>query len=618
MEERVPLMPASALAHLTAHALPQDPSRDRSSGSRHAPAHACAAAWLAAVALALLSGCATLGPAAPAAAPSVPAAPSKASDAPPSGLPDPSARPAAPAAAVPAEAVAGPTAPSAATDSAAPTASPAATAAPATAAPATAAPATAAPATAAPATAEPPATLDDLLASLTSQHGDLWERVRKGLAVPDLEGPLVQRREQYYSSQPEYLRRMTERAGRYLFYIVEEVDRRGLPMELALLPFIESAFNPQALSSAKASGIWQFMPATGRHFDLTQNLFRDDRRDVIASTHAALDYLQKLHGMFGDWHLALAAYNWGEGNVQRAIARNRAAGLPTGYENLRMPRETRDYVPKLQAIENLVARPSAYGVTLEPLADHPYFTTVPIRRDIDVALAARLAGLELDDFKALNPQMNKPVILAAGTPTVLLPHDNAEQFVIALSQHDGPLASWTAWVAPSTMAPAAAARQVGMSEAQLREVNRIPAGVLVRGGSALLVPRAPTREADVSEHLADNGMLELAPDPASRRRTVLKAGRNDSVASVARRYRVGVAQVAEWNNVRPDARFRPGEAIVVFTHPRSVQRAVAASARTSARRPAASARSGRAAASPPRAAARAPQPARRTAASAQR
>ncbi len=414
--------------------------------------------------------------------------------------------------------------------------------------------------------------LDDLVRSIVgAPHGDLWQRVRAGFAIPDLDDPLVDRRERYYSGQPEYMRRMTERAGRYLFYIVEEVERRGLPMELALLPFIESAFNPQALSSAKASGIWQFMPATGRHFELTQNLFRDDRRDVTASTRAALDYLQKLHGMFGDWHLALAAYNWGEGNVSRAIARNRAAGRPTDYRSLRMPRETRDYVPKLQAIENIVARPEAFGVALEPLADLPYFTSVPIQRDIDVELAAELAGLRVEDFKALNPQMNKPVILAAGTPTVLLPHDNAERFVIGLARHQGPLASWTAWVAPATMSPAAAAQRVGMSEAALRELNRIPPSMLVRAGSALLVARAPTHDDDVSEHLAEHGMLNLAPDPSVRRRLVLRAGRNDSVASIARRYRVSAEQVAAWNDLTPRARFAPGARIVVYAPPRPVQ-----------------------------------------------
>ena len=305
-------------------------------------------------------------------------------------------------------------------------------------------------------------------------QSDLWMRVRRGFAMPDLDGDLVRDREQWYASRPDYVARMTGRASRYLFHIVEEIERRGMPTELALLPFVESAFNPQAMSTARASGMWQFIPSTGRDFLLTQNIFRDDRRDVLASTRAALDYLERLHGMFGDWHLALAAYNWGEGSVQRAIARNERAGLPTGYESLRMPDETRLYVPKLQAVKNLVARPETFGLALPAVANHPYFLSVPIDRDIDVELAARLAGISLEEFRTLNPQMKKPVILAAGTPQLLLPYDNANQFVKRLELHTGPLASWTAWVAPRTLRPAAAAREVGMTEDELREVNRIP------------------------------------------------------------------------------------------------------------------------------------------------
>ena len=393
---------------------------------------------------------------------------------------------------------------------------------------------------------------------------DLWKRLRDGFALTDLDNPLVRDRERWYATRPDYVQRMTERGSRYLFHIVEEVEKRGLPTELALLPFIESAFNPQALSSANASGIWQFMPATGRHFELRQNVFRDDRRDVLASTRAALDYLEWLHGMFGDWHLALAAYNWGEGNVQRAIARNRRAGKDTGYESLRMPAETRLYVPKLQAVKNIVARPADFGLELPALTNHPYFLAVGIERDIDVELAAQLAELPLEEFKALNPQMNKPVILAAGTPQVLLPYDNANLFLRALPQHRGPLASWTAWVAPKTLKPAEAARLVGMDEDELREVNKIPPRMLVRAGSTLLVPRGPNREADVSEHLAANASIALAPDGPGLRRLSLKAGRRDSVASVARRYRVKASQVAQWNGVGAGARFRPGQAIVVY------------------------------------------------------
>lgn len=393
---------------------------------------------------------------------------------------------------------------------------------------------------------------------------DLWARVRQGFQLPPLEHELVGQHERYYASRPEYVQRMTARANRYLYHVVEEIERRGMPAELALLPFIESAFNPQATSSARASGIWQFMPATGKDFDLTQNIFRDERRDVLASTRAALDYLQRLHRMFGDWHLALAAYNWGEGNVQRAIKRNQSLGLPTDYLSINMPAETRHYVPKLHAVRNIVAQPEAYNLALTPIENHPYFVSVPIQRDMDVALAARLAALPLDEFKALNPSQNKPVILAAGTPQVLLPYDNAHLFVHNLSKHKGPLATWTAWLVPKTMRPADVAKELGMSESALREVNRIPPKMLVKAGSTLLVHRSEHRERDVSEALADNAMMALAPDVPPLRRMTLKAGKRDTVRTVAKRYGLSVEQVASWNKVGASARFKRGEQIVVY------------------------------------------------------
>jgi membrane-bound lytic murein transglycosylase D len=300
--------------------------------------------------------------------------------------------------------------------------------------------------------------------------------------------------------------------------------------------------------------MWQFVPATGRDFSLRQNVFRDDRRDVLASTRAALDYLQVLHGMFGDWRLALAAYNWGQGNVQKAIARNQKAGLAIDYDSLRMPDETRNYLPKLQAVKNIVLRPQAFALTLPTLMNHPYFVSVAIDRDIDVDLAARLAGLPLEEFRQLNPQMNKPVILAAGTPQVLLPYDSASHFVKAIALHKGSLASWTAWVAPKTLKPAELARQVGMAEAQLREINNIPKGMLVKAGSTLLVPRNARALADVTEHVADHAVLALAPDLPPMRKISFKAGKKgDSVASVAQRYRVTAAQVASWNHTSASA-----------------------------------------------------------------
>ncbi|WP_310463709.1 transglycosylase SLT domain-containing protein [Sphaerotilus sp.] len=394
---------------------------------------------------------------------------------------------------------------------------------------------------------------------------DLWGRVRTGFGMPVLDSDLVREHERWYASRPDYVKRMTERGSRYLFHVVEELQRRKMPTELALLPFIESAFNPQAMSSARASGMWQFMPLTGKDYALKQNMFRDDRRDVLASTRAALDYLGRLNKMFnGDWQLSLAAYNWGEGNVKRAIERNQRAGLPTDYESLNMPAETRHYVPKFQAVKNIVMAPQDFGLALPPLENHPYFVSVPIRRDMDVAVAARLAGMTLDEFKALNPQMNKPVILAAGTPQVLLPYDNAGGFIRRLGEFRGPLASWTAWVVPSTMRSAEAARQAGMSEASLREMNHIPPKMLVKAGSTLLVQRSEQRVQDVPEHVADNAHMALAPDLPPLRKVAIKARKGDTVLALAKRYRVTATQIAHWNHIDDETRFKKAQALVIW------------------------------------------------------
>ena len=392
---------------------------------------------------------------------------------------------------------------------------------------------------------------------------DLWIRIRRGFAMPDLQVDLVQDREQWYANRPDYIERMTARSSKYLYHIVEEIERRGMPTELALLPFIESAFNPQAVSSARASGMWQFMPRTGKDFDLKQNAFRDDRRDVLASTRAALDYLQRLYGMFGDWHLALAAYNWGEGNVGKAINRNQRAGQPVAYTDLRMPAETRMYVPKLQAMKNLVANPQDKGIQLPSIPNHPYFQTVPLPRDMDVALVARLAEVPLEDFKALNPSAHRPVLLAGGTPHILLPWDSAEIFQRNKDAYEGRLASWTVWVAPKNMKVPEAAKKVGMSEDELRSVNKIPPRMLIKAGSALLVPRSTRQDNDVTSKVADNGQLNLAPEVTLRKRTI-KARKKDSLASVAKRYRVAIADVAKWNNLSPDSALKSGQKLVLM------------------------------------------------------
>ncbi|MDA7416188.1 transglycosylase SLT domain-containing protein [Xenophilus arseniciresistens] len=428
---------------------------------------------------------------------------------------------------------------------------------------------------------------------MTAPPVDMWDRIRRGFRMPDLDSDLVRDREQWYSTRPDYIERMVSRSNRYIFHIVEELERRNMPTELALLPYIESAFNPQAVSSARAAGMWQFMPATGTDYDLKQNIFRDDRRDVIASTRAALDYLQRLYGMFGDWHLALASYNWGEGSVVRAIARNKAAGLPTGYTDLRMPDETRYYVPKLQAVKNIVADPARFGVDLPLIANHPYFQTVPLTRDIDVELAAKLADVRVEDFRALNPAAHKPVLLAAGGTEILLPWDNAAVFQRNFEAYtQGQYASWTAWTVPSTMTVADAAQRSGMSESDLRALNNIPPRMMIKAGSTLIVPRSARVQEDVAAVVADTGHLSFVPEVVTRR-TVVRAGRNDSVSAIARRYGVSPANVAQWNDVSTSHVFKRGLQVVLYRPVRASSGAsVGSGARGSAKRPVVTAKRG--------------------------
>jgi membrane-bound lytic murein transglycosylase D len=344
---------------------------------------------------------------------------------------------------------------------------------------------------------------------------DLWARIRSGYAIPDVDNTLVAKHVQWYSSRPEYLARTSGRASLYLYHVVQELEKRGMPTELALLPVIESAFNPQALSTADASGLWQFVPGTGKDFNLKQNMFKDERRGVLASTDAALTYLQRLYTMFGDWQLALAAYNWGEGNVQRAIQKNRAAGKPTDFESLAelMPAETRNYVPKLQAVKNIIANPGQYGVTLPLIDNQPYFTTVDKTSDIDLAVAAQLAEMSIDEFKALNPQFKKPVITGESTK-ILLPKENAEKFHLNLAQWGRALSSWTTHkITGAKETIASLASKFGTTPDVIRQANNIPPQMRLKAGSTILVPKTSTSTAsDIAENIVDNAQIALEAD----------------------------------------------------------------------------------------------------------
>jgi len=354
---------------------------------------------------------------------------------------------------------------------------------------------------------------------LTANPDDLWQRVRNGFAMPNLNNDLVLQQQQWYLSHPEYLRRMVDRSKRYLHHIVEELEKRGMPTELALLPMVESSFNPMAYSRAHASGLWQFIPSTGKRFDLQQNWWHDQRRDIVASTAAALEYLQSVYEMHGDWHLALASYNWGENAVARAIQKNTAKGLPTDYANLTMPAETRNYVPKLMALKNIFSsRTTVAQLRLPPVPNRPYFATYEPSKPIDVKLAAKLAGMSVDEFVALNPAHNRPVIKPDSA--LVIPAEKMETFQTNLENHDAPLTSWQVYSLKSGEKLDKVAARFGISLVELKRVNGLQGKVRLTPGASLLVPARNGQE--LSRLPEDIKVPEIVPERVKPTKTAKK------------------------------------------------------------------------------------------------
>jgi membrane-bound lytic murein transglycosylase D len=393
----------------------------------------------------------------------------------------------------------------------------------------------------------------------TVKQDDLWKRIRAGFAMPDLAGPLVAEKTAWYVARPEYLKRVFERSRLYLYHIVDEIEKRGLPTELALLPMVESSFNPMAYSRAHASGLWQFIPGTGKRYELTQNWWYDGRRDIVASTAAALDYLKDVYDMQGDWHLALASYNWGENAVARAVEKNRREGKPTDFYSLTMPAETRAYVPKLQALKNIVSDPSLFGVDLDPIPNQPYFTSVERTRDIDVRLAAKLAEMPVEEFIALNPGFSRPVIRAEVTPRIVLPADRVDVFHENLTKYDEKsLVSWQTYQPKRGDTLEGIARKHGVTLAQLKEVNGI--SPRARALPALLVVPA---DGKASKELGHLPIMYAPPIPLAGPRTfvhTVKAG--ETLPGIASRYRVSVNDLRRWNKI---GRLSAGQRLVIHT-----------------------------------------------------
>jgi membrane-bound lytic murein transglycosylase D len=424
-------------------------------------------------------------------------------------------------------------------------------------------------------------TIDALFSEVVSapEYADLWARVRTGFTIPELDHQLVSKWENYYASRPEYLNRIIKRGTPYLYYVVNEVEKRGMPMEIALLPMIESAFNPRAESSVKAAGMWQFMPATGKDYGLERTWWYDGRRDVVAATSAALDYLNSSYGQFGDWQLALASYNWGPTAVARAVAKNEAASLGTQFIDLRMPDETRNYVPKLLAVRNIIANPSAYGVTLESLPNKPYFATLTVGKHMDVKVAAELAETPVEELLKLNPGFIRPVIAYKDDRSLVLPIAKVAVFQKNLADYEKPLLNWQPYVTKQGESFEQLAAAFGVAANELKEINDIGGRERIARGQTILVPKITGL--DVSDRqtltaLAANRAAEPvdtgandkphAPVLASAEHKVIKG---DTAYNIAKRYGMNVALLQAMNKTE-DGQIQIGQVLRVSAKRESV------------------------------------------------
>lgn len=393
----------------------------------------------------------------------------------------------------------------------------------------------------------------ETLIGATPAYDNLVDRIRSGFAMPDMPRSRIKPFIKRFSSNPDYLNRVFARGGPYLHHIVEEIEARGLPMELALLPIVESAYNPQATSHAKAAGLWQFIPSTGRIYQLSQDWWMDERRDVIESTRAALDYLEKIYALHGnDWFLALASYNWGEGAVSRAIRRNKAAGKPTDYLNLRMPRETRNYVPQLIALRDILESPQDFGLTLPYVENRPYFALIDKNQSIDLKLAAELAELDQEEFQALNPHLRRPVIEVSRTNRIVLPIENVDRFNANLANYLAkglPLVTWKPYTMKRGDSLQSIASRAGISADVLAKANSLKSGKSkLLPGTVLLAPVAaqPSSGPALETTLASfKGARTIEREYVPAKTYVVR--RNETWQSVARKWRVRVADLKALN-----------------------------------------------------------------------
>ncbi len=385
---------------------------------------------------------------------------------------------------------------------------------------------------------------------------DLWERLRRDLQWAELDNPAVRTAREQFLDQPTYLDVIAARSELYLYYIVEEVTARGMPVDIALLPLVESTMNPFARSPEHALGLWQIMPATGRHLGLTSNWWYDGRQDLRDSTAAALDYLEELHADFdGDWLLALAAYNSGKGRVSRAIRYNDKRGRPTDFWSLRLPRETRSYVPRLVALANIIGKPERFAATLPPVPNAPAFTVVDTGGQLELARAAELAGLDEATVRALNPGHLRWATAPDQAPELLLPPDTVAQFEEGVaSLNDKDRVRWQHYRIRRGDTLGRIARRFDTEVGMLREVNNLR-GSFIRAGDDLLIPRGSS--------WSDSLALKGGKAPVSRDYRVRPG---DSLYRIAGRFKVSIADIVAWNALDPGAFIYPGQQLTLYVN----------------------------------------------------
>ncbi len=392
---------------------------------------------------------------------------------------------------------------------------------------------------------------------------DLWQRIRDGLTMQDLDNRRIQAELAWYRKHPSYMLRVAKRAEPYLYHIVEQIEQKQLPMELALLPIVESAYDPFAYSQGRAAGIWQFIPSTGRDMGLNQNWWYDGRRDIRSSTDAALRYLQQLKTALGDdWLLGLAAYNSGQRRVERAIEYNHKRGKKLDFWSLRLPRETRSYVPKLIAVAKIMANPQAYKIDLPTLPNEPYFGSVKTGGQIDLAQAAELAGIDIEAIYLLNPAYNRWATSPTGKHELLLPLSKVDKFEQALSRlDDNERVQWRRYKIKSGDSLIRIAKKFNTKAKIIREVNGLTNNT-IRAGATLLIPTAsaPLEAYSLS---ADQRLAKIQNHKRGIR-TDYMVRPGDSFWSIARNKRVTTTQLASWNGLSTRDTIHPGQKLVIW------------------------------------------------------